>query len=541
MRDRKTDVLVVGSGVAGLFAAIKIAEFANVALVTKKTRTESSTKYAQGGVASVTHPDDTFERHIADTLDAGAGLCHRDAVEALVTEGPRRIEELLEMGAEFTTKSGRLHLMKEGGHSAKRIVHAEDVTGKEIERALVKRAANHDNIEIIENALAIDLVTEHNIKNLKHLPLNNRHCWGAYVLDTASDSVFKIESKATILAAGGLGQIYQHTTNPDVSTGDGFAMAYRAGAKTANMEFVQFHPTSLYKSSEAFDQPNAFLVTEATRGYGAILRAKDGERFMPKYDERAELAPRDVVARAIDAELKRRGDDYALLDLTHKNADETREKFPNIYERCLEYGVDATAEPIPVVPAAHYACGGVMVDLKSRSSLDGLYACGENAMTGVHGANRLASNSLLEALVFSHFAAEDLRERLKEDFAKPPAIPDWDETGALNADEMALVSHDAQELKQLMWDLVGVVRSDLRLESAKRRVRNLYFEVEEFYKKTKVFPALIELRNLITCAHLIIKCATARKESRGLHYTIDYPDKWPRPIDTIIQNTYQKS
>ena len=489
----------------------------------------------------MTHPDDTFERHIADTLDAGAGLCHRDAVEALVTEGPRRIEELLEMGAEFTTKSGRLHLMKEGGHSAKRIVHAEDVTGKEIERALVERAANHDNIEIIENALAIDLVTEHNIKNLKHLPLNNRHCWGAYVLDTASDSVFKIESKATILAAGGLGQIYQHTTNPDVSTGDGFAMAYRAGAKTANMEFVQFHPTSLYKSSEAFDQPNAFLVTEATRGYGAILRAKDGERFMPKYDERAELAPRDVVARAIDAELKRRGDDYALLDLTHKNADETREKFPNIYERCLEYGVDATAEPIPVVPAAHYACGGVMVDLKSRSSLDGLYACGENAMTGVHGANRLASNSLLEALVFSHFAAEDLRERLKEDFAKPPAIPDWEETGALNADEMALVSHDAQELKQLMWDLVGVVRSDLRLESAKRRVRNLYFEVEEFYKKTKVFPALIELRNLITCAHLIIKCATARKESRGLHYTIDYPDKWPRPIDTIIQNTYQKS
>lgn len=539
----ETDVLVIGSGIAGLFTAIKASEFAKVILVTKKEKTESNTNYAQGGIASVFDQKDSFSKHIDDSLIAGAGLCNRKSVEIMVHEGPERIKELIEIGTQFTLKDGKLDLAKEGGHSLPRIVHAKDLTGKEVERALINKANSIKNIQIIENSQAIDLITEHNINNLKHLPLDNRHCWGAYVLDIEKNVVLKILSKATVLATGGLGQVYLHTTNPSIATGDGYAIAYRAGAKVGNMEFIQFHPTSLYSTSTANEKKQAFLISEAVRGFGAILRTKDGIAFMEKYDARKELAPRDIVARAIDSELKRTGDDFVFLDITHKTKDEIIDHFPNIYAECLRRGIDICKDMIPVVPAAHYACGGVVVDEFSRSSLAGLYATGEVAMTGVHGANRLASNSLLEALVYSNRATINLKQFLSNYDDAFPLIPDWDDSDLLSADEKVLISHGIKELNQLMSDYVGIVRSDLRLEFASRRIQNLYNEVEDFYKKTKVFVSLLELRNLITCSHLIVKSAQMRKESRGLHFTLDYPDIYPNDVkkDTIIQNTYQKS
>lgn len=539
----KTDVLVIGSGIAGLYSAIKISEFADVVLVTKKEKSESNTNYAQGGIASVLDPNDTFANHIEDTLIAGAGLCNEKTVEILVKEGPGKINELIDIGTGFTLKDGKLDLVREGGHSFNRIVHAKDLTGKEVERALIEKASKSPNIRIIENALAIDLITEHNVKGLRYLPISSRHCWGAYVLENEPGRVKKVISRATILATGGIGQVYYHTTNPPIATGDGFAMAYRAGAKMGNMEFIQFHPTSFYDPNPGSKSSHSFLISEAVRGFGGILRNSSGEAFMDKYDSRRELAPRDIVARAIDTEMKKRGDEYVFLDVTHKHKDEIIDHFPHIHANCLRKGIDITNEFIPVVPAAHYICGGVFVDEFSRSSLTGLYAVGEVSMTGVHGANRLASNSLLEALVFAQRAADDIKKNMKDFPVCGEDIPDWDDSGTLSPDEKVLVTHGVRELKQLMSDYVGIVRSNLRLEFASRRINLLYNEIEEFYKITKVFDSLIELRNLVTSGYLIVKSALLRKESRGLHYTLDYPkaDNSKTPEDTLIQNTYQKS
>jgi L-aspartate oxidase len=533
----KTDVLIIGSGIAGLFAAIKIAEFAEVILVTKKDKTESNTNYAQGGIASVIDQADSFDKHISDTLIAGAGLCNSSAVEMMVKEGPDRIQELIAFGTQFTEKNGKLDLVREGGHSKARIVHAKDLTGKEIERALISIANNIKNIVIIENTLAIDLITEHNIPNLRNSPVDKRNCWGAYVLNASKNQVLTINSKITILATGGLGQVYQHTTNPLIATGDGFAMAYRVGARVGNMEFVQFHPTSFYTQNKSLVK-TSFLISEAVRGFGGILRTKNGDPFMGKYDERKELAPRDIVARAIDSEMKKSGDEFVYLDITHKSKDEIVQHFPNIYETCLNNGVDISKDFIPVVPAAHYACGGVVVNEYSQSSINGLFACGEVSMTGVHGANRLASNSLLEAIVYANRASIKINEMIKDFNISIPDIPQWDDSGTLTSDELVLITHSLKEVKQTMWDYVGIVRSNNRLERAHRRILNLAEEIEQLYKKTKVFNDIIELRNIISCAGMIIQCAMLRKESRGLHYTIDFPnlDDSSLPKDTIIQN-----
>jgi len=520
----KTDFLVIGSGIAGLSYALKVAEFGTVAIITKKERAESNTNYAQGGIAAAVAPDDSFELHIADTLNTGAGLCHRDAVEVLVREGPSRVRDLMDLGAKFTMRGDQLDLGREGGHSRNRIVHSLDLTGREVERALLERVSHHPNITIYEHHVAIDLITEHHVLGLQKQLSTEIHCWGAYALDTHSNIVKKFLAKVTMLCTGGLGQVYRHTTNPGIATGDGVAMAYRAGAKIANMEFVQFHPTTLYRPDSRTDE-SAFLISEAVRGFGGILRTKDGNTFMEKYDERGSLASRDIVARAIDTELKRRGDDCVYLDVTHLNAEKLKDRFPYIYQRCLEYKIDLTKEPIPVVPAAHYACGGIATDLQGRSSIIGLYAAGEVSMTGVHGANRLASNSLLEGLVFSDRAAKDSIAFIKDNDFTFPEIPPWDDSGTFNAEEWVLISHNKHEIQDLMWDYVGIVRSALRLERAQRRIDLIRREVEEFYKKTKVTEGLLELRNLCIVAYLIIRSALARRESRGLHYMTDFPNR----------------
>lgn len=535
----KTDVLVIGSGIAGLFAALKISEYADVIMVTKKNKAESNTNYAQGGIASVIDPTDTFEKHVEDTLIAGAGLCNRKAVESMVKEGPERIKDLIDIGTNFTKKGKDFDLAREGGHSMSRILHAKDLTGQEIERALIHAVENKKNIKIFENAIAIDLLTEHNISRIKQSPNKNRNCWGAYILDSSKNEVIKINSKATILATGGLGQVYLHTTNPLIATGDGFAMAYRAGVEIGNMEFIQFHPTSFYNTQMGSEfTGRSFLISEAVRGFGGLLRTKDGNLFMQNYDSRKELAPRDIVARAIDSELKKRGDNYVFLDLTHKNSQEIINHFPNIYSTCVKYGIDITKDFIPVVPAAHYACGGIVVDLQGRTSLHGLYASGEVTMTGVHGANRLASNSLLEALVYAYRCSNSIKDYLNDYNPAIPELLDWDDSGTLTYDERVLITHSVSEVKQTMWDYVGIVRSNLRLERAAQRIHNIFMETEALYKKTIVFQEILELRNLVACSHMIIKSAKIRKESRGLHYTIDYPDTLSTdPVaNTIIKN-----
>ena len=535
----KTDVLIIGSGIAGLFAALKISEYADVILVTKKNKAESNTNYAQGGIATVIDPNDSFEKHVEDTLIAGAGLCDRKVVESMVKEGPDRIKDLIDIGTMFTKKGNDFDLAKEGGHSMSRILHAKDLTGQEIERALIHAVEEKANIIIYENAIAIDLLTEHNISGKPQSLNENKNCWGAYILDSAKNEVIKITAKATVLATGGLGQVYLHTTNPLIATGDGFAMAYRAGVELGNMEFIQFHPTSFYttKTNSDFDG-HSFLISEAVRGFGGLLRTKDGDLFMEQYDPRKELAPRDIVARAIDNELKKRGDDFVNLDLTLKNANDIIEHFPNIYSTCLKNGIDITKEFIPVVPAAHYACGGIVVDLNGLTSLTGLYAAGEVTMTGVHGANRLASNSLLEALVYAYRCSISINKFLSNTDIKIPKLLDWDDSGTLTSDEKVLITHSVNEVKQTMWDYVGIVRSDLRLERAATRIHNLYLETEKLYKRTNVFQEILELRNLITCSHIIIKSAKQRKESRGLHFTIDYPKLFStdKIKNTILKN-----
>lgn len=518
----QSDYLVIGSGIAGLSFALKAAETGSVTLITKKEFQESNTNYAQGGIASVLDPDDSFDSHVQDTLNAGAGLCRKEVVELVVAAGPSMVQALMAWGAEFTREKNKesLALGREGGHSKNRIVHAADLTGREIERALTETASAHPNITLYEHHMAIDLITEHHLFGAKVSPSSKIHCWGAYGLDAATGKVKTFLARFTLLCSGGCGQIYQHTTNPKIATGDGIAMAYRAGARVSNLEFMQFHPTTLYHPKS-----NSFLVSEAVRGHGGILIDRAGNAFMETYHEMGSLAPRDVVARAIDNELKKSGDPCVFLDITHCPANEIRTRFPNIYQQCLHFGIDITQEPIPVVPAAHYMCGGVYTDTCGRTDIEGLYASGEVSCTGLHGANRLASNSLLEALVFSERAAQDIAQRLdNQERREFPEVPPWLDDDVFNNDEWVLLSHDRQEVQRLMWDYVGIVRSDFRLQRAARRIGVIAQEVEEFYKRTKVTEALLELRNITTVAALTVRCALARRESRGLHYTIDCPE-----------------
>jgi L-aspartate oxidase len=514
------DFLVLGSGIAGLTYALKVARVGTVAVITKKEKAESNTNYAQGGVAAVMSKVDSFDLHVQDTLSAGVGLCRREAVEVMVREGPDRLRELMHFGAHFTTRGNELDLGREGGHSVNRIVHARDLTGREIERSLLQALSETPNIRVFENHVAAELITEHHLAGKIPPTGSDIHCWGAYALNTREQRVDTFLAPIVLLSTGGLGHVYLYTTNPDIATGDGVAMAYRAGAPAANMEFIQFHPTTLYNSGSP-----AFLISEAVRGYGGILKTTSGEEFMDQYDSRKSLAPRDVVALAIDTELKKRGDDFVLLDLRHLPADGVREHFPHIHETCLKrFKLDITREPIPVVPAAHYSCGGVLTDLDGRTTVAGLYAAGEVSMTGVHGANRLASNSLLEALVFSERAARSSVETFRTS-GPLPAIMEWDDSGTFNAREWVLISHNRKEIQQTMWDYVGIVRSSVRLQRALQRIELIRKEVETFYKKTKVTEPLLELRNLALCAHLIIRCAMERRESRGLHHTTDYPQR----------------
>lgn len=521
------DFLIIGSGAAGLTYALHVADFGTVGVVTKKQSQESNTNYAQGGIAAVIDHADSMEYHVEDTLIAGAGLCRRDAVELLVGEGRDVIRELIDMGAKFTRQNGSYHLGREGGHSRNRIVHAADTTGREIEKVLVERVRSHPNIKVLEHHYALELITEHHLGRKVTRHDKDITCYGAYVLDVKSGKILTVLARNTLLATGGCGQIYLHSTNPDIATGDGFAMAYRAKARIANMEFIQFHPTSL-----AVPKAGSFLISEAVRGHGAILRNSAGVAFMKDYDERRELAPRDIVARAIDTELKKRGDESVFLDLTHLDPDDVKRQFPTIYKTCKSFGVDITKDQVPVVPAAHYQCGGVITDLNGQTSIHHLFACGEVACTGVHGANRLASNSLLEAIVFARKAAEASKAD-SEGAGFNEQVPDWDETGTFNTEEWVLISHNKKELQQVMWDYVGIVRSNLRLERALRRTHLLYKEVEEFYDRNKVSVPLCQLRNMIAVAYLIITSSLKRKESRGLHYSTDYPE----PVDSERHET----
>jgi L-aspartate oxidase len=535
----KTDFLIVGSGIAGLSLAIKLSELGKVTVITKKQKAESNTNYAQGGIATVFGDDDTFDLHIKDTLDCGAGLCNARSVEKIVTEGPQRIKELIELGVHFSKEHGEISLGKEGGHSRNRILHSRDLTGKEIERALLHKISLIPKIKIYEYYFAIDLLTPRNLKNKSSKEKNK--CYGIYAYNVNSNRVEKIVSSYTILCSGGLGQVYQHTTNPAIATGDGYAMGYRAGCTIANMEFVQFHPTALYENKETSDL-QVFLISEAVRGAGAVLKTRDGKEFMQKYDKRKSLAPRDIVARAIDAELKRSGDTNVFLDMRHINKKEILSHFPNIYRHCLKLGIDATKQMIPVVPAAHYSCGGIKTDLCGRTNVENLFACGEVTMTGVHGANRLASNSLLEALVFSNAINDYFKNNFKKDAHEKLTklhnnILNWDDSGTVNTEEWILISHNKKEIKEIMSDYVGIVRNTLRLKRAYRRILMMKDEIREFYKKTKVSVELLELRNLVTVAALIVESAMKRKESRGLHYMLDYPKKDDKNFlkDTIIK------
>jgi L-aspartate oxidase len=521
----RTDFLILGSGIAGLSLALDLARIGTVLVVTKRNRDESNTKYAQGGIAAVLSDTDSFAAHKADTVVAGAGLCHEAVVDICVREGPGRIAMLEALGARFDKAhdgSEGLDLHLEGGHSARRVAHAGDMTGAEIERALVDAVAADANIRVLDDHMAVDLMLQTRFGGPEA-------CIGAYVLHSATGQVETVLASHTVLATGGAGKVYLYTSNPDVATGDGIAMAYRAGARIANMEFYQFHPTCLFHP-----EAKSFLVSEALRGEGATLQLPNGDRFMDKHHAQAELAPRDVVARAIDAELKRTGADCVFLDIRHRPAQEVRDRFPGIYAQCLRFGIDITKDRIPVVPAAHYMCGGVSTDLDGRTTIPRLWAIGECAHTGLHGANRLASNSLLEGVVFAHRCAKALETEPRKETARE--VPDWDATGTVSSGEQVIVAHSWDELRRTMWNYVGIVRSDLRLRRAARRVALLQEEIAEYYWKYTINRDLLELRNIATVAQLIVECALARKESRGLHTTIDYPETNPRfARDTIVQ------
>ncbi len=522
----KFDFLVIGSGIAGLSYALRVADIGRVAIVTKKRQTDSNTNYAQGGIASVVSPADSFEKHIADTVTAGCGLSHPEVVDRIVRAGPACIDKLIQLGVRFSREDNgkKLHLGREGGHSERRVVHAADYTGREIESALARAVRTNDNITLYENHIALDLITVER--------MSTRHCIGAVCLDSKHSTVDHFYAGATLLATGGAGMVYLHTTNPPIATGSGVAMAYRAGASVANMEFIQFHPTTLYH-----DAPRSFLISEAVRGEGGRLFTQNGKRFMYKYHDSGELAARDVVARAIDAELKSSGDRFVYLDVTHLHADLIKHRFPNIYRTCKKHGIDITKEPIPVVPAAHYICGGVKTDLNCHTDIKGLLACGEVAMMGMHGANRLASNSLLEAVATAQFAAEtavinDIEPLIESVSQKTRQI---NEVGKpLKRREQILLKHDRSELLNLMWDYVGVVRSDYRLQRARERIVHLVRDAEDYFETRPLSYEVIELRNLATCAQLIIDFAIKRKESRGLHFNVDHPEindqEWLREL-----------
>lgn len=524
MRKLFCDVLIIGSGLAGMSLALRLADHKQVILVTKRELIDGASAWAQGGIAAVLGSDDSLADHAADTHTAGGGLCKPDAVNFVVEHGRKAVEWLVAQGVVFdrdASNQSELHLTREGGHSHRRIVHAADATGRAVQKTLVQLVRSHPNIMVLEHHIAIDLITSRKLGQT-----GPSRCFGAYALDSQSGSVKTVAATHTALATGGAGKVYLYTTNPDTASGDGIAMGWRAGVPVANMEFMQFHPTCLYHPLN-----RSFLITEAVRGEGGLLKLPSGERFMPWHDERAELAPRDIVARSIDFEMKKRGLDCVYLDISHKPADFLKSHFPNIYEKCLSLGIDMTKEPIPVVPAAHYTCGGLVVDLKARTNIDGLYALGETSCTGLHGANRLASNSLLECLVYSESAAADI---LATPRAEPPSLPLWDESQVTNADEQVVIANNWDELRRFMWNYVGIARTTKRLERALHRIDLLKREIHEYYAAFKVSADLIELRNLVTAAELIVRCALARKESRGLHFSSDYPNQLPVAADTVL-------
>ncbi|MCC5840837.1 MAG: L-aspartate oxidase [Opitutales bacterium] len=527
------DVVVLGSGIAGLTTAWKLAERGmRVLILTKKERAESNTNYAQGGIAAVTSATDDFELHVKDTLGAGDGLCREDVVRMIVRDGPARIRELIDIGVAFSQLGdGRVSLNREGGHSKRRILHVQDMTGKAIEAALLSAVENHERIELREHTVGIDLLTTRKLAASGYAAeAGHNRVVGLYAFDSRRGVVETFRAGAVVLCSGGVGQVYLYSTNPGIATGDGIAMAYRAGAEIRNMEFIQFHPTALYTATD-----ERFLISEAVRGEGAVLRNLAGEAFMKRYDERADLAPRDIVARAIDAEMKRAGTRHVWLDITHRSEAELRERFPTIYEACLRQGVDMAKDFIPVVPAMHYLCGGIATDMDAATDLPGLYACGECACTGLHGANRLASNSLLEALVMADRAAQAAAGYVANLPPSRPALPPWMDGHLQDSDERVVVVHNADELKRILWDYVGIVRSTRRLSRARSRVEMLQREVRDYYWNFKVDAALLELRNLVDVADLIIRCALQRTESRGLHATLNHPGLRPVPIDSIVR------
>jgi L-aspartate oxidase len=530
-QDRTYDFLIIGSGIAGLTFALKAAQHGRVCIITKSNEDESNTKYAQGGVAAVADlKKDSYRKHIKDTLDSGDGLCHKNIVEIVVKEGPDRVNEVIEWGARFDkNQRGEFDLAKEGGHSAHRVLHHKDVTGLEIERTLLKQIQKNQNIDFFTHYFAIDIITQHHLGVDVTRRTKNIECYGVYALDTRRNRVDTILSKTTILATGGAGHVYMNTTNPTIATGDGIAMVYRAKGKVMNMEFIQFHPTALYNPGEY----PSFLITEAIRGFGAVLRDINGKEFMQKYDKRGSQATRDIVARAIDNEMKISGSDHVWLDCRHLDKKKFIEHFPNIYDKCNSIGIDISRDMIPVVPAAHYICGGIMTDEHARSSIKYLYACGECACTGLHGANRLASNSLLEAMVFSHRAYIDAVKQVKKN-TLPSNIPDWNAEGTISPEEMVLITFTRSELQYIMSNYVGIVRSNIRLQRAWKRLELIYRETEELYQRTVVSPQLCELRNLINIAYLIVKCAMQRHESRGLNYNTDYKKKALVARDTVV-------
>ncbi len=522
-----TDVLIIGSGAAGLSLALELADHAKITVLSKASIESGCTQYAQGGISAVLGEDDSLVSHVEDTLNAGAGLCDPEIVKFVISEGPKRVAWLIEQGMPFTqmaNKKGqaKYHLTREGGHSHRRVIHAKDKTGQAVVTTLLNRVKNHSNIQLIEHHIVVDLITG------TKLGLSTSRCLGAYVLQIATGKVIVIRSRFVVLASGGAGKVYLYTSNPDVATGDGIAMAWRAGCQVANMEFIQFHPTCLYHP-----EAKTFLISEAVRGEGGKLRLPDNSQFMQQFDSRAELAPRDIVARAIDHEMKRLGCDSVFLDISHQSKQFIIEHFPNIYAHCLELGYDLATQAIPVVPAAHYTCGGVMTDRDGRTDVECLYAIGEVAFTGLHGANRMASNSLLECLVFSHAASKHILSQLKQ-VVLPPSLPNWDESRVTDSDEEIVVAHNWDELRRFMWDYVGIVRTTKRLQRAKRRVDLLYSEIHEYYSNFRVTNDLIELRNLTLVADLIIRSAQLRHESRGLHYTLDYLDKNPIAQNTVL-------
>ena len=519
------DTLIVGSGLAGLSLALHLGERQKVGLITKKSLAEGASYMAQGGIAAVLSEADSIESHVRDTLVAGAGLCNEAVVRHVVEEGREAIQWLIDLHVPFTAdpeEAGHFHLTREGGHSFRRIIHAADATGAAVQQTLIEKVEKNPNIIVLEHHMAIDLITASKVG------LKDNRCLGLYALDCMENKVKSIAADNTVLATGGAGKVYLYTTNPDTSTGDGVAIAWRAGCRVADMEFIQFHPTCLYHP-----KAKSFLISEALRGEGGILRLPDGTRFMPLHDERAELAPRDIVARAIDFEMKKRGIECVYLDMTQKSPEFLRTHFPTIYSRCLELGINISKEPIPVVPAAHYLCGGVMTDLSGRTDVQDLYAIGETACTGLHGANRLASNSLLECLVFSKAAARDILEKPKGESIE---LPLWDESRVTDADEEIVIHHNWSELRRFMWNYVGIVRTRKRLERAQNRIKLLTEEIEEYYSNFRISQDLLELRNLVLTAQLIVKSAMRRHESRGLHFSRDYPEKLPDALDTILQN-----